>query len=136
MQATYELLADLFSTKAIGMDILRWLRGSSTSVRRKALMLYEQGMAKARKHDQIGAITDYSRTIDLAECPVDVAAMALFNRALAQIAAGEFGKGVDDLTAVLDMEGAPSKVKKMAEQKLAKRISQSLGNKRNKHTSG
>ena len=81
-------------------------------------------MEKARSHDQGGAIAAYTKVIDLADSPTDIVAMAMFNRALAEIASGDFGKGVEDLTAVIDMDGAPPKVKKMAKQKLAKRINQ------------
>ena len=48
---------------------------------------------------------------------------SLLNRALAEIATGKLAQGFDDLTAVLEMDGAPAKVKKMARQKLAKRNS-------------
>ena len=108
------------------MNIMKWFQTRSR-VRGRALLLYERGMEKAGKQNQKGAIADYSGAIDLPDAPIDVVSMALFNRGLAQIAAGEFAKGVDDLTAVLEMDGAPARVKKMATQKLAKRNSRNRG---------
>jgi hypothetical protein len=52
--------------------------------------------------------------------PSDVKAMALYNRALVHVAAGDDRKGVDDLDAVLAMAEARVNVKTMARQKLAK----------------
>ena len=77
-------------------------------------------MAKAKKHNHQGAIDDYTISIGMPETPVDVKAMALFNRALVHVAAGDDRKGVDDLDAVLAMEEALVNVKTMARHKLAK----------------
>ena len=53
--------------------------------------------------------------------------MALYNRALVYVAAGDDSKGVDDLDAVLAMDGEMMivKVKTMARQKLDKMKSRS-----------
>ena len=112
----------------MNINIVKWFK-TKLSVRGRALLLYERGMVKAKKQDQQGAIVDYSSAIDLPNAPTDIISMALFNRGLAQVATGEFGRGVDDLTAVLEMDGAPANVKKMARQKLAKRNSRIHGRK-------
>ena len=75
----------------------------------------------------VGGPTRYrmakSATIDMLDAPMDVKAMALFNRALVHLTNGDFTRGVDDLDTVLAMNQAPAYVKKMARQKLAKRES-------------
>ena len=80
-------------------------------------------MENANAHLPITAIENYSDVLDVPDAPADVVAMALFNRSLAFIAIGEFAKGMDDLTNVLEMPNAPEKVKRLARQKLAKRQS-------------
>jgi len=101
------------------MGMLNWLN-SRFSSRGKALWLYRRGMARAKLHDQQGAVDDYSAAIDMPDAPSDVKAMALYNRALARVAAGDDRDGVDDLDVVLAMDEAPANVKTMARQKLAK----------------
>ena len=108
------------------MRFINWFKRRLT-IRGKTLRFYERGMSKAKRHDHDGAKEDYTNAINHADAPVDVVSMALFNRALVQIAAGEFTKGVDDLTAVLEMKGAPASVKNMAKQKLAKRNAHTRG---------
>lgn len=88
-------------------------------------MLYRRGMTRAKKHDHHGAIDDYTETIEMPDAPADVKAMARYNRALVHVATGDFTKGVADLDTVLATDEAPSNVKKMAKQKLAKRDSRS-----------
>jgi hypothetical protein len=51
--------------------------------------------------------------------------MALYNRALAYVAAGDDHNGVDDLNAVLAMDAVLVNVKTMARQKLARMESRS-----------
>jgi hypothetical protein len=80
-------------------------------------------MAKAKKHDHDGALDDYTAVIELPDAPSDVRAMALYNRALVHVAAGDHARGTTDLDEVLAMEGAPDSVKSMARQKLAQRES-------------
>lgn len=104
------------------MRLINWFRGRLTN-RGKAISRYQRGITKAKKHDQQGAIDDYTDAIDMPYAPSDVIAMAMLNRALVQVAIGEFKKGVDDLSAVLAMDGAPTNVKEMAKQKLARRES-------------
>ena len=106
------------------MGILNWLN-SRFSSRGKALWLYRRGMARAKLHDQQGAIDDYSATIDMPDAPFDVKAMALYNRALVHVAAGNDRNGVDDLDAVLALDEAPVNVKTRARQKLTKMDSRS-----------
>ena len=102
------------------MSIIGWLK-EKLSNQSKAMSLYQRGMKKARNQDQLGAIDDYTDAIQTPSAPSTVVSMATLNRALAYVALGDFSKGVDDLTAVLEMDGAPAIVKKMARQKLAKR---------------
>ena len=109
------------------MNAMNWLTGCFSS-RGKALSLYKRGMAKAKKRDNRGAISDYTTTIGMTETPEDVKAMALYNRALAHVATGDDGKGVDDLDSALAMENAPVNVKTMARLKLARMESRSRKN--------
>jgi hypothetical protein len=57
----------------------------------------------------------------LEDVPADVKAMALFNRGLVHMAAGDCRKSVADLQDVLATEEAPQNIKTMARQKLVKR---------------
>lgn len=106
------------------MNVFRWLTGNS-SHRRKALLLYKRGMAKAKKHDYPGAIDDYTKTLGMPNTPADVKAMVLYNRALMHVTVGNDREGIDDLNAVLAMDQAPANIKTMARQKLARRESSS-----------
>lgn len=101
------------------MSVFRWLLNRLLN-RENALLLYKQGMAKAKKHDHLGAIENYTRSIHVPDTPTDVIAMVLYNRALAYAAAGDDQKGVDDLDTVIGMTDAPVNVKTMARQKLAR----------------
>lgn len=80
-------------------------------------------MAYANANSPVAAIESYTNAIELPDAPGDVVAMAIFNRALALVACGDFAQGVDDLGTVLEMPSAPEKVKRLARQKLAKRES-------------
>lgn len=95
------------------------------SGRGKAMSLYKQGMAKAKKHDHQGAIDDYTTMIAMPGTPPELIAMVLYNRALVYVAEGDAQKGADDLDAVLAMKKAKADVKTMARQKLAKMESRS-----------
>jgi adenine C2-methylase RlmN of 23S rRNA A2503 and tRNA A37 len=103
------------------MKLLRWLQ-DSLFVRNKALRDYRRGMVRARRKDHGEALANYTAAIDAADVPPDVKAMALYNRALVHVATGNDAKGIDDLDAVLAMDGAMVivNVKTMARQKLAK----------------
>jgi len=103
------------------MNVILWLFGRFSN-RGKALSSYRQGLAKARNRDHQGAIDSYTTTIGMVGTPADVKAMALYNRALVYVAAGDDGKGADDLDAVLAMGAALVNVniKTMARQKLAR----------------
>jgi hypothetical protein len=108
--------------RAASINVFNWF-AVRFSNRGKALSLYRRGMAKAKKHDNQGAIDDYTKTIGMPHTPADVRAMALYNRALVHVAAGNDRKGVNDLDAVLAMDRAPLNVKTMARQKLARKES-------------
>jgi len=101
------------------MNILHRLK-SCFSDRGKAVYLYKQGMAKAKKHDHQGALEDYTTTIGMPGTPADLLAMVFYNRALVYVAAGDEPKGAADLEAVLSMNEALENVKTMARQKLAR----------------
>jgi hypothetical protein len=102
----------------IEMRLLRWLK-SRRSNRGRCLWLYNEAVAKAKKHDRKGAIEDYTATTELREVPPDVQAMALYDRALLHAAATDSSKAIDDLNAVLAMAEPLAQVKTAAKQKLA-----------------
>ncbi len=91
------------------MSILSWLL-SRFSSRAKSLARYRSGMAKAKKGDFAGAVSDYSATINASGIPNDVLGMALYNRALAYSALHEDDKAAEDLTKVLKMPGLPENI--------------------------
>ena len=99
------------------MSVFNWFAGLFTN-RGRAMSHYRRGMAKAKKRNHQGAIDDYTKSIEIADARADVTAMALYNRALVYVAAGDDQKGVGDLDALLAMEDAPVNVKTMAKQKL------------------
>ena len=101
------------------MRLLKWLK-SRCSNRGRCLWLYNEAIAKAKKHDREGAIDGYTATIELREVPPDVKAMALYNRALVHTAAKDNPKAIDDLNAVLAMEEPLANVKTAARQKLVR----------------
>lgn len=103
------------------MNLLNLLL-SSFSARHKALRNYKRGMSLARKRDHVGALAAYTAAIDSKSISDDVQAMALYNRALVFVASGDDLNGIDDLDAVLAMDGAmaTANVRTMAKQKLAK----------------
>lgn len=99
------------------MSFFQWLKGGSRS---KALAHYRQGMNKAAKRDHRGAIDAYSAAIDVPGAPADVKAMALYNRALVYVTAGDAAKGTADLKAVLAMPEAVAEMKMEARRKLVR----------------
>ena len=82
-------------------------------------------MAKANKHDLDGAIKDYSACIDTSDAPPDVAAMAMYNRAIAYAAAKDTDRALSDLKTVLEMKELPTNIKTAADEKLKKIIRRS-----------
>lgn len=68
-------------------------------------------MAKAKKDDFAGAISDYSVALQTSGMPRDIKAMTLYNRALAYSAMDEDGKAAEDLAAVLAMPGLPENIR-------------------------
>ncbi len=101
------------------MSVAEWFKRRFSKAP-TAMSLYKAGMEKAQQQDNDGAISNYSRAIELADCPVDVKAMALYNRAVVLAANKEIDQAIDDLNAVLKMNGASVKVQKAASQKLDK----------------
>jgi hypothetical protein len=101
------------------MNIFRWLVGGR-SVRKVALSLYKQGLAKAKLNDLEGAMQSYTAAIEVPDAPEDVRAMALCNRALMF---GNFGKTANaaaDLNAVLAMTGTLRTIKAAARHRLTR----------------
>lgn len=98
------------------MEILRWMT-SLFSSRGKALALYRSGMKRAANKDFDGAISDYTRTIQLPGIPSDVKAMATYNRALALYAMELHDQAAADLETLLKMPGLPEDIKTAASQR-------------------
>ncbi len=92
------------------MNLIRWIKSWLTH-RGKALSLYRAGMAKANHRDYHGAIADYSDAIRAPNIPIDVKAMAIYNRALAYTAINEDEKAAEDLAAMLEMPGLSENIK-------------------------
>jgi hypothetical protein len=82
-------------------------------------------MARAKRHHHEGAIDDYTTTIHMLDAPSDVIAMALYNRALVHVEAGDDRNGIDDLNAVLAMKETLVNIKTMARKELARTESRS-----------
>lgn len=101
------------------MNIFQWFTRYFSS-RGKAMSLYKRGMAKAKKHDHVGALEDYTTLIGMPGAPADLLAMVLYNRALVYVAAGDDKKAAADLDAVLALNESLVNVKTMARQKLAR----------------
>lgn len=101
------------------MNPLQWL-GELFSRRGQALRLYRAGMKKAHEHDVVGAILDYTALLALPAAPQDLRAMALFNRGLVLVAAGDHGRGGDDLQEVAAMATTSENIRTLARQKLAR----------------
>jgi hypothetical protein len=106
------------------MSILKWLN-SRFSGRGSALSLYRRGMERAKRQDHVGAIDDYTATINMPHVPPDVKAMALFNRALVLSADGDNPLARDDLNMVLVMAETPTEVRTEARRKLVRMERQS-----------
>lgn len=84
------------------MNALDWFAGHFSN-RGKALSLFKRGIAKEKKHNNQGAIDDFTTTIGMPHAPTDVKAMALYNRALVYAAAGEIQDAAQDMNVVLAM---------------------------------
>jgi hypothetical protein len=98
------------------MGFISWVK-NVLSYRGKAISRYRKGMAKANQRDYVGAIADYSAAIRDPNIPVDVKAMALYNRALAYAAMHEGEKSAEDIVAVLEMPGLPQNIKMQAKER-------------------
>lgn len=106
------------------MTIANWFKRKLTD-ESNSLTLYRRGMKKAKTKDHQGAIRDFADAFELPDTSAEVTAITKFNRALVLIANGDFDKGADELRTVINSDGVPSSVKKMAQRKLAKRTSRS-----------
>ena len=104
---------DDWLSEGVEMRFGRWLNSFFTQ-RGHALAHYRSAMKKAGAHDYVGAIADYSLTIDGKDTPNDIRAMATYNRALAYSAIKEDGKAARDLEAVLRMPGVPKRIETAA----------------------
>ncbi|MGD9724438.1 MAG: hypothetical protein AB7O59_24295 [Pirellulales bacterium] len=101
------------------MKLFRWILGR-WSQRQRALALYQQGMASARKQDHAAAILEYSAVIDMAGAPADVRAMALYNRSVVHSAAHNDAQATRDLQKLLETAGAAANVRLEAKRKLVR----------------
>jgi hypothetical protein len=101
------------------MNALRWLTDRFSN-RGKALSLYKRGMEKSKNHEHEAAIADYTTAIGMHNVPIDVKAMALYNRALVYAAAGDPVKATSDLNMVLGMAEALPNIKSEARRKLTR----------------
>jgi tetratricopeptide (TPR) repeat protein len=99
------------------MGLLTGLK-SLFSARGRCLASYERGLGKAKRDDFEGAIEDYTAALAMANIPVDVRAMVLFNRGLAYSAIRDEDKAKVDLQAVIQLTGAPSAVVTAAREKI------------------
>jgi hypothetical protein len=98
------------------MRLRRWL-SSLFSKRGKALAFYRSGMLKARKHEYLGAIQDYTAALSSPHIPMDVRGMATYNRALAYAALNEDEKAAEDLASMLEMPNLPQSIITEARQR-------------------
>ena len=80
------------------MNLWRTLT-SLLSQRGRALAHYHTGLDLSRANDNSGAITEFTRVIEMEAAPADLRAMALYNRALSQYLIGK------EKEATLDLEG-------------------------------
>lgn len=58
------------------MNFVKWFK-TGRNVRCKALLLYERGMAKAKKQEQQSALAEYSSAIERPAAPNGVVSKAL-----------------------------------------------------------
>ena len=86
--------------------------------RGKADAAYKRGMKKANARDHEGAIAEYNTVIDMSNCPGDIRAMAMYNRALAYSGLRQYDKAQKDLDIVLQLPEAPSEVLAAARDKI------------------
>jgi hypothetical protein len=99
------------------MSILKWL-SSRHSIRGMVLSHYKRGLARTKMHDVEGALNEFTLAIETADAPVDVKAMALYNRALLFADAEDHAKAVADLTAVLTAASPLPEIKRAAKRRL------------------
>jgi hypothetical protein len=99
------------------MNFFKWLT-SCQSVRGKVLSRYRKGLARTNDSDRQGAMTEFTAAIEMPDAPMDVKAMALYNRALLFAAAKETPKAIGDLRAVLAMEAPLREIKLAAQRRL------------------
>jgi hypothetical protein len=82
--------------------------------------IHKRGMAKAKRENWDGAISDYTAVLDSSHASEELKAMARFNRALAYSKQGAHDAAETDLRAVLEMNGAPANIATAAKEKLAR----------------
>lgn len=98
-------------------DSFRWLISKLTR-RGKALWNYRRGMQHANARRFAEAIRAYSLVIEIPESPVDVTAMARYNRALVYATTGEEAAAIGDLQCVLAMPERLEAIKAACRQRL------------------
>jgi hypothetical protein len=82
------------------------------------MSFYKRGLRRTEKHDQQGAMEDFTAAIESPGAPNDLRAMALYNRALLFAAADKSSEAVDDLNAVLAMADPLREIKLAARRRL------------------
>ncbi len=88
------------------------------SPRGKAMAMYKSGMHKAGQRNLEGAISDYTKVIEMKSAPEDIVAMALHNRALAYSRSHDDDKAIEDLERVLEMPGATKQILDAVREKM------------------
>jgi hypothetical protein len=91
------------------MTLFNWITGR-LSHRHRALSRYKRGMANARQRDRYAALADYTAVIDMMDAPVDIRAMALYNRSLVYSASQNESEAIGDLKKLLEIGAAETNV--------------------------
>ena len=99
------------------MSAIDWLTGMF-SRRAKAQSLFARAMEKAKNKDTDGALEDYGAVIRIEKSSSSLRSMAMFNRALAYSAAGQYDEAKVDLEAVLADKNTPANVRAAAKAKV------------------
>lgn len=90
------------------------------SQRNRALAHYQTGLDFARANDNAGAIHEYTCVIGTDAAPIDVKAMALYNRALSHSLSGNQQQATLDLEELVNLPSTPVNVRTMARQRLVR----------------
>lgn len=81
---------------------------------------YRRGMARAKLGQHAAALEDYREVIEQEQVAQNMLAMALYNRALVYDAQGDVRAARSDLQRLLDLTGAPERVKTEARRRVVR----------------